>query len=93
MKKLTAIAATIVTASVLSTSAFASNDDNTSDRFQSARGGVEALTVTLENLGATVDKNIDLSGAYTYGQKTAVYNAKHADLQAQFDELRAHSAE
>lgn len=93
MKKLTAIAATLITASVLSTSAFASDDDNASDRFQSARGGVQALTVTLENLGATVDKSVDLNGAYTYSQKEAVYNAKHADLQAQFDELRANSAE
>ncbi|MFT7372930.1 MAG: hypothetical protein ACI9T9_001624 [Oleiphilaceae bacterium] len=85
MKKLTAIAATIITASVLSTSAFASSDDNAYDELLSA----SALAVTLENLGQTVDTNLDLNGAHTFSQKEAVYSAKHAELQTQFNELRA----
>ena len=89
MKKLTAIAATLITASALSTSAFASTDDSAVESFQTARAGVQALTVSLENLGATVDKNVDLNGAYTFSQKEAAYNAKHSDLQAQFEALKA----
>jgi hypothetical protein len=89
MNKLTVIAATLITASALSTSAFASTDDSASERFQTARAGVQALTITLENLGATVDSNVDLNGANTFSQKEAAYNAKHSDLQAQFDALQA----
>ena len=89
MKKLTTIVATLITASVLSTSAFASSDDSPREELRSAKAGVEALAVTLENLGQTVDTNVDLNGAYTFSQKEAVYNAKHAELQAQFNELNA----
>ncbi|WOD08560.1 hypothetical protein [Marinomonas sp. GJ51-6] len=89
MKKLAAIAATLVTATVLSTSAFASSDDSPREQLRSAKAGVEALAVTLENLGQTVDTSVDLNGAYTFSQKEAVYNAKHAELQAQFNELNA----
>jgi len=89
MKKLTAIAATIITASVLSTSAFASSDDSPREELRSAKAGVSALAVTLENLGQTVDTNVDLNGAHTFSQKEAVYSAKHAELQTQFNELRA----
>ncbi|MEO9275164.1 hypothetical protein ABFY09_09885 [Marinomonas sp. 5E14-1] len=93
MKKLTAIAATFITASVLSTSAFASNDDSPREELRSAKVGVAALAVTLENLGQTVDTSVDLNGAHTFGQKEAAYNAKHAELQAQFDSLQLTSAE
>ena len=93
MKKLTAIAATLITASVLSTSAFASNDDNARDELLSAKAGVAALAVTLENLGQTVDSSVDLNNAHTFGQKEAAYDAKHSELQAQFNELRVNSAE
>lgn len=89
MKKLAAIAATLVTATVLSTSAFASSDDSPREELRSAKAGVEALAATLENLGQTVDTSVDLNGAYTFSQKEAVYNAKHAELQAQFNEFRA----
>ncbi|MFT7372931.1 MAG: hypothetical protein ACI9T9_001625 [Oleiphilaceae bacterium] len=89
MKKLTTIVATLITASALSTAAFASNDDNASEELRSAKAGVEALAVTLKNLGQTVDTNVDLNDAYTFSQKEAAYNAKHAELQAQFNEFRA----
>jgi len=89
MNKFTAIAATIITASALSTSAFASSDDSPLESFQTARAGVAALTVSLENLGATVDSNVDLNGANTFSQKEAAYNVKHAELQAQFETLTA----
>ncbi|MEP2617625.1 MAG: hypothetical protein ABJH25_06310 [Marinomonas sp.] len=92
MKKLTAIAATIITASVLSTSAFASSD-NAIDDLRTAKASVTALSNTLENLGQTVDSSVDLNGAHTFGQKEAAYNAKHAELQAQFDALQLTSAE
>ncbi|MEO9275163.1 hypothetical protein ABFY09_09880 [Marinomonas sp. 5E14-1] len=89
MKKLAAIAATLVTATVLSTSAFALDNDNPREELRSAKVGVEALAVTLENLGQTVDTSVDLNGAYTLSQKEAVYNAKQAELQTQFNEFRA----
>ncbi|MEP3348638.1 MAG: hypothetical protein ABJN96_01665 [Marinomonas sp.] len=92
MKKLTAIAATIITASVLSTSAFASSD-NAIDDLRTAKASVTALSNTLENLGQTVDSSVDLNGARTFGQKEAAYNAKHAELQAQFNALQLTSAE
>ncbi|NLQ16316.1 hypothetical protein HGG82_01595 [Marinomonas sp. M1K-6] len=85
-------AITFFTASVIATSAFAA-DENAADRLQSARGSVLALSATLENMGAKVDSTVNLKGAYTYNQKTAIYQAKHADLQSQFDALRAQSAE
>jgi hypothetical protein len=93
MKKLTAIVATLITASVLSTAAFASSDDSPREELRSAKAGVTALALTLENLGQTVDTNVDLNGAHTFSQKEAVYSTKHAELQAQFDELRLNSAE
>ena len=89
MKKLTAIAATLITASVLSTSAFASSDDSAREELRSAKAGVAALANTLENLGATVDTSVDLNGASTFSQKEAAYDAKYAELQAQFNELHA----
>ncbi|MGO2356366.1 MAG: hypothetical protein ACTH58_16720 [Marinomonas foliarum] len=82
----------LVTTSALATSAFAATETS-SERLQSARGSVEALSVTLENMGADVDSSVNLNGAYTTNQKTSVYKAKHAELQAQFDELHAQSAE
>ncbi|MEP3348639.1 MAG: hypothetical protein ABJN96_01670 [Marinomonas sp.] len=88
MKKLAAIAATLVTATVLSTSAFASSD-NAIDDLRTAKASVASLSTTLENLGQTVDSSVDLNGARTFAQKEAVYNAKHAELQAQFNELNA----
>lgn len=89
MKKLAAITATLVTATLLSTSAFASSDDSPREELRSAKAGVTALASTLENLGQTVDTSVDLNGAHTFSQKEAVYNAKHAELQAQFDALNA----
>ena len=87
MKNLTKAALVLLTATTM-TSAFAASE-NGIERVQSAKSSVDALTVTLENLGATVDKSVDLNGAYTFDQKEAAYDAKHADLQAQFDTLNA----
>lgn len=91
MKKLTTIVATLITASALSTVAFASSDDNSREKLRSAEASVTALAKTLENLGQTVDTNVNLDGAYTPAQKTAAYKAKHAELQAQFNELQENS--
>ena len=88
MKNLTKAALILLTATTM-TSAFASSDDTAFDRAQAAKGSVEALTVSLENLGATVDSSVNLNGAYTFEQKAAVYDAKHAELQAQFNTLNA----
>ncbi|MCW4631699.1 MULTISPECIES: hypothetical protein [Marinomonas] len=90
MKTFSKSAITFFTASVMAASAFASES---TDRVQSAKGSVEALGVTLENMGANVDTNVDLNGAYTADQKAAVYKAKHAELQSQFNTLHAQSAE
>ena len=90
MKTFSKSAITFFAASVMATSAFASDS---TDRLQSAKGSVEALGVTLENMGANVDTSVDLNGAYTADQKAAVYKAKHAELQNQFNMLRAQSAE
>jgi|GEM_PF-983009 hypothetical protein len=92
MKTLNKAALALLAATVMTTSAFADNESAT-DRIQSAKGGVEALSVTLKNMGADVDANVDLNGAYTVDQKVSIYNDKHAELQAQFDALRAQSAE
>uniref|UniRef100_A6VX27 Uncharacterized protein n=1 Tax=Marinomonas sp. (strain MWYL1) TaxID=400668 RepID=A6VX27_MARMS len=83
----------LVTASVMATSAFAASGEGSTDRIQSAKGSVEALAVTLENMGADVDANVNLNGAYTVDQKVSAYQNKHTELQAQFDELHAQSAE
>ncbi|AEF54938.1 hypothetical protein [Marinomonas posidonica] len=80
---------TLVTVSVFSTAAMAASDESASDRLMSARGSVEALAMTLENMGANVDASVDLNGAYTPAQKTALYLQKHDALQAQFDALQA----
>lgn len=93
MKTLNKTFLALVTASVMATSAFAASDESSSDRLQSARGSVEALAVTLENMGADVDASVDLNGAYTADQKVSLYNAKHAQLQAEFDSLHAQAAE
>ena len=87
MKTFTKATLTLLTAAVMTTSAFA--NDTVQERLQSAKGSVEALGTTLENMGADVDTSVDLSGAYTFSQKTAVYNAKHAELQEQFNNLNA----
>ena len=83
----------LITASVMATSAFASSSESPAERVQSAKGSVEALAVTLENMGANVDSSVDLNGAYTPDQKVSIYNAKHAELQAEFNSLHAQSAE
>lgn len=93
MKTLNKTILALVTASVMATSAFAASDESSYDRVQSAKGGVEALAVTLENMGADVDANVDLNGAYTVDQKVSIYNAKRAELQAEFDTLHAQAAE
>ncbi|MCW4631700.1 MULTISPECIES: hypothetical protein [Marinomonas] len=92
MKTLNKAALAILAATVMTTSAFASTEGAT-ERVQSAKGSVEALSVTLENMGADVDASVDMNGAYTADQKVSIYNAKHDELQAQFDALRAQSAE
>ncbi|MBU1293439.1 MAG: hypothetical protein KJ609_12060 [Gammaproteobacteria bacterium] len=93
MKTLNKTILALVTASVMATSAFAASGESPTDRIQSARGSVEALAVTLENMGADVDANVNLNGAYSVDQKVSAYETKHAELQAQFDELHAQSAE
>ncbi|WP_339722063.1 hypothetical protein [Marinomonas primoryensis] len=90
MKTFTKTALTLLTASVMTTAAFA---ETGTERVQSAKGGVEALGITLENMGAPVDTSVNLNGAYTFDQKEAIYSAKHAELQNQFDALHAQSAE
>jgi hypothetical protein len=90
MKIFTKTALTLLTASVMTTAAFA---ETGTERVQSAKGGVEALGITLENMGAPVDTSVNLNGAYTFDQKEAIYSAKHAELQNQFDALHAQSAE
>jgi hypothetical protein len=90
MKNFTKTALTLLTASVMTTAAFA---ETGTERVQSAKGGVEALGITLENMGAPVDTSVNLNGAYTFDQKEAIYSAKHAELQNQFDALHAQSAE
>ncbi|WP_369921701.1 hypothetical protein AB8E32_05425 [Marinomonas polaris] len=90
MKTITKVTLALLTASAMTTAAFA---ETGIERVQSAKGSVEALGVTLENMGANVDTSVDLNGAYTFEQKTAVYNVKHAELQNQFDALHAQSAE
>ncbi|PYF84702.1 MULTISPECIES: hypothetical protein [Marinomonas] len=87
MKTFTKTSLALLTAAVMTTSAFA--NDTVEERLQSAKGSVEALGTTLENMGADVDTSVDLSGAYTFSQKAAVYNAKHAELQEQFNNLNA----
>ncbi|RBP84575.1 hypothetical protein EBI01_04625 [Marinomonas rhizomae] len=93
MKTLNKTALALVVASVMATSAFASSNESAYERVQSAKGSVEALAVTLENMGADVDANVDLNGAYTADQKVSAYNAKHAELQTEFNTLHAQTAE
>ena len=93
MKTLNKTILALLAASVMTTGAFAGTGDGADDRIQSAKGSVEALTVTLENMGAEVDSSVNLKGAYTADQKVSLYNAKHAELQNQFDTLHAQSAE
>jgi hypothetical protein len=90
MKTFTKTTLAFLTAALMTTSAFA---ETGFEKVQSARGGVEALGVTLENMGANVDTSVNLNGAYTFDQKAAVYSEKHAELQSQFDSLHAQSAE
>lgn len=90
MKTITKVTLALLTASAMTTAAFA---ETGTERLQSAKGSVEALGVSLENMGANVDTSVNLNGAYTFDQKAAVYNAKHAELQNQFDALHAQSAE
>jgi hypothetical protein len=89
MKTLNKTVLALLAASVMTISAFAGTGDGADDRIQSARGSVEALTITLENMGAKVDSSVNLNGAYTADQKVSLYNAKHAELQNQFDTLHA----
>ena len=90
MKAITKLSLVFLTASVMTSAAFAETAD---ERLQSAKGSVEALTVTLENMGADVNANVDLNGAYTFDQKAAVYNQKHVELQDQFNALNSQISE
>lgn len=90
MKTFTKTTLALLTAAVMTTSAFA---ETGTERLQSAKGSVEALATTLENMGAAVNTDVNLNGAYTFDQKAAVYNEKHAELQDQFDALHAQTAE
>ena len=90
MKTFTKTTLALLTAAVMTTSAFA---ETGTERLQSAKGSVEALATTLENMGAAVNTDVNLNGAYTFDQKVAVYNEKHAELQDQFDALHAQPAE
>lgn len=93
MKNLNKFILVLATASIMATSVFAASNESPSEELLNAKGRVEALSTTLENMGENVNSSVDLNGAYTFNQKTAVYNDKHAELQAQFDTLRAQTAE
>ena len=88
MKTLTKSTLAVITAALLSTSAFAnSSDDSPIEQVRTAKAGVEALATTLKNEGVAVDTKVNLDGARTYAQKEAVYQAKYSELQAQFDAI------
>lgn len=93
MKKLTKTTLALLTASLMTSAAFAASNDSPSEQLQEAKVRVEALSSTLENMGENVDASVDLNGAYTFDQKEAVYNAKYNELQNQFDSLRTQTTE
>lgn len=80
----------LITASTLSAAAFAANDDNAYDELRNAKSSVKALSLTLENLGVDTNIEVDLTGAYTFAQKTAVYEDKYAELRQQFNQAHTH---
>ncbi|MCB5161809.1 hypothetical protein [Marinomonas algarum] len=92
MKTLNKTLLAVLATSTMTTAAFAS-DDTAFDQLRTTKAGVESLAHSLENMGATVDTSVDLNGAYTVNQKEAVYSEKYAELQAQFDDLRAQRAQ
>jgi hypothetical protein len=79
MKIFTKTALTLLMASVMTTAAFA---ETGTERVQSAKGGVEALGITLKNMGAPVDTSVNLNGAYTFDQKEAIYSAKEHAIKS-----------
>ena len=88
MKTFTKASLAVITAALLSTSAFAnSSDDSKIEQVRTTKAGVEALAITLKNEGVAVDANVDLDGARTYAQKQEAYQAKYSELQAQFNAI------
>ena len=88
MKTLTKSTLAVITAALLSTSAFAnSSDDSPIEQVRTAKAGVAALATTLKAEGVAVNTDVNLDGARTYAQKEAAYQAKYAELQAQFDAI------
>ena len=88
MKTFTKSTLAVITAALLSTSAFAiSSDDSPVEKVRTAKAGVEALATTLENKGVAVNANVNLDSAHTLAQKEAAYQAKYSELQAQFDAI------
>ena len=88
MKTFTKSTLAVITAALLSTSAFAiSSDDSPVEKVRTAKAGVEALAVTLKNEGVAVDASVNLDGAHTFAEKEAAYQAKYSELQAQFDAI------
>ena len=88
MNTLTKSTLAVITAALLSTSAFAnSSDDSPIEQVRTAKAGVAALATTLKAEGVAVNTDVNLDGARTYAQKEAAYQAKYAELQAQFDAI------
>lgn len=92
MKTLNKTLLALLAASTMATAAFA-GDDTAYEQLQTTKAGVHSLGQSLENMGASVDTSVDLSGANTLNQKEAIYSAKYAELQTQFNDLRTQSAE
>lgn len=86
MKNITKAMIVFLTTSVIATGAFAS-DAYTDARTEKAR--VESLEANLQSMGATVDTSVDMNGATTPLQQKAVWDAKHAQLQQEYNDLVA----
>ncbi|GAB3485265.1 hypothetical protein [Marinomonas epiphytica] len=72
---------------VMTSGAFANTDDSPIEQVRTAKAGVDALAKTLELQGVAVDASVNLNGAHTFAEKEAAYQAKYAELQAQFNNL------
>jgi hypothetical protein len=68
-----------------SSSSTSTKKDNSLDVKRDKKASVSALSKTMAKLNIEFDPTVDLDGAVTSAQKTAVYDAKHKELQKIFE--------
>ena len=87
MKTFTKSALTLLAATVITTSAFASNGDSLDDNVRDARSQVTAISAQLDSMGVEHNVQVNFNSTSTLSQKEALLKEKHQELQTIFNSI------